>query len=94
MVVKLRTEVFNELSKKHYKNDVELAKKMGISTTQLWRVRLPEEDPRHNDPGTDFVAGALKAFGNTRFEDLFFLDKPLRERNAALSLTGTDNIRI
>lgn len=71
-MIKLRIDAFKELTNEV--TDNELAKKMKISTTQLWRVRLPDEDPRHNDPGQDFVAGALKAFPGKRFEDLFFLD--------------------
>ena len=70
-MIKLKVDTFKELTNEL--KDNELAKKMNISTTQLWRVRLPDEDPRHNDPGQDFVAGALKAFPEKRFEDLFFL---------------------
>lgn len=70
-MIKLKIDEFKELTGEV--KDNELAKKMNISTTQLWRVRLPDEDPRHNDPGQDFVAGALKAFPSKKFEDLFFL---------------------
>lgn len=84
--IKLRLDVFNELTKGF--TDNELSKIMNISTTQLWRVRLPDTDPRHNDPGADFVAGALRAFPNKKFEDLFFLDEMLRVRNEMP--TGTD----
>ncbi|MBC2728651.1 MAG: hypothetical protein HGJ98_19650 [Desulfosporosinus sp.] len=62
--------------------DVDIASKIGVSTVQLWRVRLPDDDPRHNDPGPDFVAGVLAAFPDMKFEDLFFLHEPLRYRNS------------
>ena len=84
--IKLKVEVFDELTKGL--TDIELSKMMNISTTQLWRVRMPDTDPRHNDPGTDFVAGALRALPYKKFEDLFFLDEPFRMRNAMP--TGTE----
>ncbi|MEG6521092.1 hypothetical protein [Desulfotomaculum sp. 1211_IL3151] len=80
-VIKLKVTEFNKVAKSKYKNDLELAAAMGISTTQLWRARLPDNDPRHNDPGKEFVAGTLKALPCMKFEDLFFLADPLRGRN-------------
>lgn len=84
--VKLRTEIFDDITKGL--TDLEISKKMGISTTQLWRVRLPDNDPRHNDPGTDFIAGALRAFPDRKFEELFFLAEIFRPRKELY--TGTD----
>ncbi|GAB6181718.1 hypothetical protein JCM14036_30370 [Desulfotomaculum defluvii] len=91
-VIKLRVAEFNEAAKAKYKSDLELAAAMGISTTQLWRARLADEDPRHNDPGKEFVAGALKAFTNMKFEDLFFLAESLRVRNGELIRRPTGTI--
>lgn len=88
MIIKLNVKAFDNAAKSRGWTDVELAKEMGISTTQLWRVRLPEEDPRHNDPGKDFIAGALRAFPEKKFDELFFLARPLRDRNTK---TGTCN---
>lgn len=90
MTIKLKTEVFDELTKEL--TDTEISRLINISTTQLWRVRLPDNDPRHNDPGTDFVAGTLRAFPHKKFEDLFFLAVPLRARKScnACQWTGTD----
>lgn len=79
-VIKLDVDAFNNAAAEQGWTDTELASKMGISTTQLWRVRLADTDPRHNDPGPDFVAGALRAFPHKKFEDLFFLAEPLRLR--------------
>ena len=80
--IKLNIKAFSELTKGL--KDTEIAEKMSISTVQLWRVRLPDDDPRHNDPGEDFVAGALAAFPSIKFEDIFFLDEPLRDRKGNL----------
>ena len=74
--IKLRVDVFNEyIKEKKIKKDIDVAKNMGISQVQLWRVRLPDDDPRHNDPGNDFIAGVLKLFPDKKFEDLFFLSR-------------------
>lgn len=79
--IKLRIYDFNKTVTEEGLSDAQLADAMGISTTQLWRARLPEHDPRHNDPGPDFIAGALTVFPNKKFEDLFFLRVASRERN-------------
>jgi len=34
-----------------------------------------------HDPGKDFIAGALKAFPNTSFDELFFLPGVSRQRD-------------
>lgn len=79
-IVKLKKEEFQKLTKNL--SDQELSKKIGVSTTQLWRVRLPDEDPRHNDPGAEFIAGTLEAFKEkVKFEDVFYLEESLRARN-------------
>ncbi len=60
-------------------NDTELAAKIGVSVTQVWRAKLPVDDPRHNAPGPAFIAGVLAAFGGP-FERFFFLDEVIRGR--------------
>lgn len=67
----------NAQNKLNINSDSELAAKIGVSITQIWRAKLPVDDPRHNSPGPQFIAGVLKAF-NGRFEDFFFLDKLVR----------------
>lgn len=61
-------------------SDTQLAATIGVSVTQLWRAKLPVEDPRHNSPGPSFIAGVISAFGGP-FEKFFFLDKIVRDRN-------------
>lgn len=70
--IKLKVDEFYKITRGL--TDIEIASKMKVSTTQLWRVRLPDDDPRHNNPGKDFVAGVLTAFPDVRFEDLFYLE--------------------
>ncbi|HHW43805.1 hypothetical protein GFC01_12125 [Desulfofundulus thermobenzoicus] len=88
--IKLNLKAFQNLT--NGLKDSDIAKRMGISTVQLWRVRLPDNDPRHNDPGVDFVAGLLAAFPGVKFEDVFFLDGPLRQRKRDSSGTEVSQV--
>ena len=64
----VRTKVF-DLSYQDYKNLSELAEAMGISVSQVYRVR--EGKRRINQK---FIVGAIKAFPGYRLDDLFYLD--------------------
>jgi hypothetical protein len=63
----VRTKVF-ELSYQDYRNLSELAKAMGISVSQIYRVK---EGKRHINQ--KFIIGAVKAFPGYRLDDLFYL---------------------
>ncbi len=65
MIVK--TKVF-EFGNNGYKNLSELAQAMGISVSQIYRVR---EGKRHINQ--KFIVGAIKAFPKCRLDDLFYL---------------------
>ena len=65
MIVK--TRIF-ELADGSYQNLSELAKTMGISVSQIYRVR--EGKRRINQK---FLVGALKAFPNCKLDELFYL---------------------
>ena len=65
MIVK--TRIF-EFYNNGYKNLSELAQAMGISVSQVYRVR---EGKRHINQ--KFIVGAIKAFPNYRLDDLFYL---------------------
>lgn len=80
MAIKLKVKEFDLIKQELQLNEAQMAARIGVSTTQLWRARLPDEDIRHNDPGAEFIAGTLNAF-DKKFEDLFFLDNSLRDRN-------------
>jgi len=67
VVVKLRTKVF-DLYNKRYASLVELTQAMGISTSQIYRVR--HRDRTINEK---FIIGAIKAFPRYRFGDLFYV---------------------
>jgi hypothetical protein len=63
----VRTKVF-ELSDENYRNLSELAGAMGISVSQVYRVK---EGKRHINQ--KFIVGAVKAFPGHRLDDLFYL---------------------
>jgi hypothetical protein len=80
VTVRLNVEELEKLQlQKGFNNDTQLAAAIGVSVTQIWRAKLPVEDPRHNSPGPVFIAGVIKAFG-VPFEKLFFLDDVMRDR--------------
>lgn len=56
------------------RGETQLAAKIGVSGTQLWRVKLPPDNPHYNVPGPAFIAGVLNAFGGP-FEKYFFLEE-------------------
>ena len=63
----IQTKVF-KLCDDKYKNLSELAQVMGISTSQVYRVR--EGKRRINQK---FIIGAMQAFPERKFDDLFYL---------------------
>ncbi|AFH62235.1 hypothetical protein ACVNS2_16455 [Paenibacillus caseinilyticus] len=82
LLVRLNVEALeDEMQRNNIASDTELAAKLGVSLTQIWRAKLPPEDPRHNYPGAAFIAKVLDAFGGP-FEKFFFLEKALRGRNS------------
>lgn len=73
-VIKLNKQALEKRQKDAGLNDTELAKAMGVNRSQIWRVK-----ENKNDPGEEFIAGALKAFPDATFDELFFLHEPLRD---------------
>ena len=63
----IKTRIF-ELRDKNYKNLSELARVMGISVSQVYRVREGKRSINQK-----FIIGAIKAFPRHKFEDLFYL---------------------
>jgi len=63
----VRTRVF-ELSHNGYKNLSELAHAMGISVSQIYRVREGKRSINQK-----FIVGALQAFPNYKLDELFYL---------------------
>ena len=63
----IKTRIF-ELCNGNYSNLSELADAMGISVSQIYRVR--EGKRRINQK---FIIGAIEAFHGYKFDDLFYL---------------------
>ena len=61
----IKTRVF-ELSNGRYKNLSELAQAMGISVSQIYRVRQGKRNINQK-----FITGAINAFPEHRLDDLF-----------------------
>jgi len=77
LTIKLNIKAFEENQTKYkLSEEGKCAEKMEISSSQLWKVKTGI-----HDPGKAFIAGALKAFPNTSFDELFFLPGVLREKN-------------
>jgi len=71
MVMIVKTRVF-ELSNGNYKSLSELARAMGISVSQVYRVRVGERSVNQK-----FIVGAIRAFPGYRLDDLFYLVREL-----------------
>lgn len=65
--MKLKTRVF-ELSNRKYRSLSELARAMGVSLAQIYRVRVGKRDI-----GEKFIIGAVKAFPGYKLDDLFYV---------------------
>ena len=63
----IKTRIF-ELRNGSYRNLSELAQAMGISVSQIYRVREGKRSINQK-----FIVGAIKAFPKHKFEDLFYL---------------------
>ena len=64
----IRTRIF-ELCDHNYQNLSELAHAMGLSISQVYRVREGKRSINHK-----FIIGAKKAFPNSKLDDLFYFD--------------------
>ncbi|MED4083911.1 hypothetical protein P4637_03415 [Halalkalibacterium halodurans] len=79
MKLKLNVEAFNSAQKEMGLNNSELARKMNISRSRLWRAKLPQDHPYYCYPGEDFITGTLMVFRDKKFDELFFLENPCSE---------------
>jgi len=66
VVMIVKTRIF-ELCDGNYQNLSELARKMGISVSQIYRVREGKRNINQK-----FIVGAIKAFPGYKFDDLFY----------------------
>jgi transcriptional regulator with XRE-family HTH domain len=65
----MRTRVFQIAPEYGYKTLRQLAAALGVSVAQLWRVQHGQRTIN----GT-FIAGALRAFPDKAFDDLFYVE--------------------
>ena len=66
VIMIVKTRIF-QLNDGNYKNLSELAWAMGISVSQVYRVREGKRNINQK-----FIVGAVKAFPGYKFEDLFY----------------------
>ena len=66
VIMRLKTRIF-ELSVTYYRNLSELAQAMGISVSQVYRIKEGKRRIHQK-----FIVGALTAFPEHRFDDLFY----------------------
>ena len=71
----IKTRVF-ELYRGYYQNLSEMAKAMGVSVSQVYRVREGKRGINQK-----FIIGAKKAFPNFKLDDLFYLDSEVLSGN-------------
>jgi transcriptional regulator with XRE-family HTH domain len=72
--IALNIKKLESLQKERNWTDTELAKRLGISRSRLWRAKLPKDHPHYCSPGESFIAGVLKTFPEVNFDEIFFLD--------------------
>ena len=65
----IRTRIF-DLCNGNYRNLSELARAMGLSASQVYRVREGKRSINQK-----FIIGAKKAFPDYRLDELFYLDE-------------------
>jgi len=65
--MKLRTKVF-DIGKQNHINLTELARAMGVSVSQVYRVRRGERPINEK-----FITGTLRAFPGYKLDDLFYV---------------------
>lgn len=84
MIVKTRVY---DIFYKSYENLSEMAMAMGISVSQVYRVRRGERNINQK-----FIVGAMKAFPDRKFEDLFYFStEPSRQSRYAAARGRLDN---
>ena len=65
----IRENILETIQCEHSLNDSQLAIRIGIDYSGLWRIKTGR-----NKPGEQFVAKILAAFPELTFEEVFFLD--------------------
>lgn len=69
MSICIKENILETIQSKYSLNDSQLALKIGIDYSGLWRIKTGR-----NKPGEQFVAKILAAFPELTFEEVFFLE--------------------
>ncbi len=69
----INVEQIQKLQQEKGWTDTELAAKIGVSRSRLWRAKLPVTHEHYCSPGETLIIGVLNAFPEKKFDDLFFL---------------------
>ncbi|SIS89034.1 hypothetical protein [Alicyclobacillus vulcanalis] len=72
--IKVKVDKLEEIQRQRGWTDTELASRLNITRTQLWRVKQPDGDPNHVDPGQKFISNVLRLFPDKPFEYFFEID--------------------
>jgi len=73
--MKIQTRVF-EMASGRYQNLSDLARAMGVSVSQVYRVREGKRGINEK-----FIVGAKKAFPESRLDELFYFHSPQSSGN-------------
>jgi transcriptional regulator with XRE-family HTH domain len=74
-VMKLETRIF-ELCPAKYRNLSDLARAMGISVSQIYRVRQGKRPVSQK-----FITGTIKAFPGYKLDDLFYVVPDIKQND-------------
>ena len=81
--MKIKTRIF-DLADSKYDNLAQLAQTMGISVSQVYRVKTGKRNINQK-----FITGAIKAFPQYRLDQLFYLAIEARSANSEEENTAT-----
>ena len=86
----IKTRIF-ELDHRYYASLSELAQAMGISVSQIYRVREGKRNINQK-----FIVGAIKAFPEHKLDDLFYLapESPAPSNNSRLGIAKREVKRL
>ncbi|RJX17732.1 MAG: hypothetical protein C4570_07705 [Ammonifex sp.] len=67
--IRVKIKVLNTIQSRFELNNSQMAVKIGVDKTMLWRIKT-----ERNNPGAEFIAKFLLAFPEMKFEDVFFIE--------------------
>jgi DNA-binding XRE family transcriptional regulator len=67
--IRVKIKVLNNIQERLKLNNSQMAQRIGVDKTMLWRVKTGR-----SNPGTEFIAKFLLAFPEVKFEDIFSIE--------------------